>query len=311
MLIATLPPVHLEGLIEEIVAHPLVGGVRYNLGAYSAFSPKETLERILSHTKEHGKKFWLDIKGRQLRINRWTMAGLGRAELNHSVAVDLPARVYFRGGDWCDIKMIKGNVIYFDSLPKYALGEGQALNIVGENLEIDGYLTEDDLEYLSAAGPLGIKNYMLSFVEGDQDVADVEEILGPHFDWTELEMVLKIESPEGMKFVELLSSKEIYKGYRFMAARDDWFVNTTPKPKILKDLKELVRVDPNAILASHIFGGLEKSGLVSMADYSDLYLMRQFGYRNFMLSDGVSIRHFDKAILAWQEFIEEFPEDEQ
>lgn len=308
MLIGTLPPVHMENLMEEMIAHPLIGGVRYNIGGYSAYSPKETLEKILALTEVHGKKFWLDIKGRQLRIARWTMGDVGRITLNHRVEVDLPARVYFRGDDWSEISVVNGNRIYVSPLPKSAVGEGQAINIHGDNLKIHGYLTGDDREYLNAAGELGISRFMLSFVESSRDAEAVRKII-EKYNLGAIEEVLKIESPKGMEFVRSLDGA-LLPGVSLMAARDDWFINTDPKPKILKDLQDLVKADPNAILASHIFGGLERVGMVTMADFSDLYLMRQFGYRNFMLSDGISKRHFPKAMQAWQEFMNFFPDGE-
>lgn len=308
MLIATLPPVHMESLMGEMIAHPLISGVRYNIGGYSAYSPKETLEKIIALTEECGKKFWLDIKGRQLRIAHWTIGSIGKITLNHRIEVDLPARVYFRGDDWSEIKVVKGNTIFVDPLPKNAVGEGQAINVHGENFKIDGYLTDDDKEYLDAAGKLGVNRFMLSFFEESGDISEVGETVESHDPEEEPEFVYKIESLKGMELIrswEMLLANE-----SLMAARDDWFINTNPKPKILKDLQDLVKIDPNAILASHIFGGLERAGMVTMADFSDLYLMRQFGYKNFMLSDGISKRHFPASMKTWQEFIEFFPEEE-
>lgn len=309
MLIVTLPPVHMEGLMEEMITHPLVGGVRYNVGGYSSYKPKETLERILSLTEEHGKKFWLDLKGRQLRIARWTIGSLGKVTLNHKIEIDLPAQIYFRGDDWSEIKVVNGDTIFVDPLPKNAVGEGQAINIHGGNLKVLGYMTEDDREYLDAARRLEINKFMLSFIEGPEDIVEVEKDLAD-FRLKEVpEFVLKIESPKGIEFVRRLDGR-LLPNYSLMAARDDWFINTDPKPQILNDLQDLIKVDPNAILASHIFGGLDKAGMVTMADLSDLYLMRQFGYKHFMLSDGISKRHFGEAMRAWQEFINFFQDEE-
>ncbi len=310
MLISTLPPIHMDSLMEEMIENPLVGGVRYNIGAFSAYSARETLEKILSLTELHKKKFWLDLKGRQLRIVRWTMADLGMAVLNHDIEVELPAYVYFRGNDYSQIKVVNGNTIYVDPLPQYAVGEGQAINIRSNDLRINGYLTDEDYEYIDAACNLGVTNYMLSFVEEIEDISEVENQLAGHKLANDAELVLKIESPKGMQLVAE-SSLDFLCYYRLMAARDDWFINSQPKAQILLDLQKMAQKDPSAILASHLFKGLEKDGQVSMADLSDLYLMRQFGYQNFMLSDGVARRHFRKAVQAWKEFLEVFPEEEQ
>ncbi|MEK7151111.1 MAG: hypothetical protein AAB784_00145 [Patescibacteria group bacterium] len=312
MFISTLPPIHMEGLMEEMIAHSLVDGVRYNIGGYSAYKPKETLERILGLTEEYKKKFWLDLKGRQLRISRWTMGSLGKATLNHKIQVDTPARVYFRGNDWSEIKVVNGDTIFVDPLPKNAVGEGQAINIHGDNLKIFGYLTDDDREYIDAAAKLGMHSFMLSFVEGLEDAEEFEQALGYGYRGMGVDEVFKIESPKGMEFVRQLGSSGIPSElYTLMAARDDWFTNTIPRPQILKDLEDMVKIDPKAIVASHIFGGLEGAGMVTMADLSDLYLMRHFGYKNFMLSDGISKRHFKKAVEAWEEFLDYFPMEER
>jgi menaquinone-dependent protoporphyrinogen IX oxidase len=74
----------------------------------------------------------------------------------------------------------------------------------------------------------------------------------------------------------------------------------------LDDLALIAKRDSTAICASRIFSGLEQSGTVRLNDYVDLVLMHQFGYRQFMLSDGICQDHFHQAMKAWQTFIEHY-----
>ncbi len=298
MLIATLPAVFQEDLMRKIIFHPLIDQVRYNVGACSPYSPKETLERILVLTNEFGKKLWLDLKGRQLRIVQWAVPVYGKIILNHELEVDCPARIFFRGNEWSEIKVVKGNTIYVDPPPFHAIGAGQAINVCGNNLKIKGYLIDDDKDYIKAAGELGIKNFMLSFVETAEDSNEVIEIAKSD----DIEIVLKIESLKGLEFIDL-TDVGVLKKHHLMAARDDLLINIgEKKAEILSALLKIISIDSDAILASRIFYGLERDGFVSMGDLSDLRLMQLMGYKNFLLSDGICLKHFDKAMQEWKNF---------
>lgn len=170
MLIATLPEIHREELCVRIISHPLIGGVRYNTGYSTPFSVKETLERILELVNEYDKILWIDLKCRQLRITRWAVPQYGKIVLNHKIEVDCPSRVYFRGNEWSELKVVRGNVIYVDPPPRNAVGDGQAINIHGNNLKINGFLIDRDQEYINAAIDLGLNRFMLSFVESVDDI---------------------------------------------------------------------------------------------------------------------------------------------
>ncbi len=299
MLIATLPAAHQGRLTREIIEHPAIHGVRYNAGARSPYSPRETLERILDMTEAAGKLFWLDLKGRQLRIVQWAVPTFGDIVLNHEVEVETPARIFFRGNEWSRVIEVRGNRVYVDPQPPSAVGQGQAINIHGENLRIHGYLTAEDEAYLEAARDLGIERVMLSFVEEEGDIAAVRERL------PNARPVLKIESPKGLGFVRGATAS-LLAGCQLMAARDDLMINIGEnKAAMLPALKLLIEKDPECILASRIFQGIEqKNGAITMGDLSDLRLMELLGYRHFMLSDGLCQRFFVEAIAAWQDYQE-------
>ncbi len=303
LLIATLPAVHQERLLTQIISHPLVDEVRYNTGVCSAYSPKETLTRILALTERFEKKLWVDLKGRQLRIVEWAVPNFGKIVLNHGLEVDCPARVYFRGNDYSELKVVRGNVIYVDPPPKYAVGNGQAINIHGNNLNIKGYFTEEDLAYITTSCELGINNFMLSFVENASDIDEFNALISKQpYKPEKINVVLKIESPKGLEFIEKTA---LLPNCNLMAARDDLMINIGHnKTKILPALEKIIKSDPEAIVASRIFAGLETAGSISMGDLADIKLMQLLGYKRFMLSDGICNQHFEKAIQAWQDFLE-------
>ena len=295
MLIATLPAVHQVPLMTRMFEHPLVGGARYNVGARSPYPPRETLERILEVATRTGKALWVDLKGRQLRVTQWAVPTFGDITLNHSLQVGHPARIWYRGGESSEIVRVVGNRLYVDPPPASAVGQGQAVNVHGPDLVIDGYLTEEDEAYLEACRELGVLDVMLSFVEQASDLSDVRERLPG------ARLVLKIESPKGLSFVA--ASPAALAGSRLMAARDDLMINIGDnKAQMLAAVELLIRADPTAILASRIFAGVDKGGAPALGDYSDLRLMELFGYRSFLLSDGLCQRHFNEAMVAWEHY---------
>ena len=301
-IIGTLPPPHQFDQLRRVAEHPLIDSARFNIGARTPDSPKVTLEKLLKVMD--GKKFWLDIKGRQLRITKWADQRFGDIELNHPIRVQLPATIYFRGNQSSIITAITDNKIYVDPDPPSALGAGQAINIIGEGLEIDGYFTEEDLQYIEAAKELNIHNYMLSFVEKESDIADLVQ-LDPLAN-----IVAKIESPKGMQFVTDIFPH--YKGkIQLMAARDDLFINIGQnKLDILPALKTIITQDENAIVASRIATSFEKDAVVSLGDISDMKLMQEWGYKSFMLSDGICAKKepFLDAMMLLSNFKRQYGE---
>src|SRR3989344_8884277 len=298
MLIVSLPPVHQEDLLKEIITHPCVGAVRYNTGMSSAYSSEEVVQRIQKLAGPLGKPVWIDLKGRQLRVIEWANLPYGPIVLNHRVKVKFPAKVCFRGDDCCELKkVVDGNKLYVDPLPKAPVGRGQSVNILSEKLEVEGGLLPLDHEYIDVAVQNGVFNFMLSFVEGWENILELEDVLGKYR--SKVKICLKIESQAGLDFV---NKKYVLmpKDYRLMAARDDLMIQIGVF-NVMNALKTIIIKDPTAICASRLMLGLEK-GEVSMSDISDLELMKKLGYKDFMLSDGISREHFEAAIQAWGEW---------
>lgn len=279
-IIATLPPPHQPERLKAVAEHPLVAEGRFNVGMRTPYTPKETLERLLAVM--NGKPLWIDLKGRQLRIMQWAVPAYGDIILNHAIKVDLPARIQFRDGQSSEIVEVRGNRIFVDPDPPSALGRGQSVNIHGANLEIDGYLTREDKAYIKAAKELGIHRYMLSFVEGGQDIEDVFALD------SNAEMIAKIESLKGLAYIGTLEFNEYVALdiVRPMAARDDLYANIgDDKYRIFTALQSIICCTSEAIVASRLCESLRKSAEPSLPDLADLMLLRQLSYREFMLSD--------------------------
>lgn len=302
-LIATLPPSHLEDTVFQIIRHSQVRGVRYNTGAKIRQSPKEVLENLARLTQSFGKDLWVDLKARQLRIARWAAPEYGKIILNHGFRVDLPAKIFFRGSEWSEIADIKGKSIWVDPLPWSAVGAGQAINVIGDNLRIRGFWDTDDLEYVEAALELGITNFMVSFIEGLPDLEEIDRRIPKDIG---ARIGLKIESQKGIDFVR--SGAEFDRErYFLVAARDDLMINIGDnKAEMLNAQKDILARDPDAVLASRIFKGLEDIGAVGMGDFADLRLAQMMGYEYFMFSDTLCRLHFSEAIEEWMKFRELF-----
>lgn len=291
-LIATIPSLNNTEKIRAIFKHPAIAELRFNTGVQTPTSVDETLELLKSMSNQYQKKVWIDIKGRQLRVAKWADPLYSCVELNHKIQLLYPAEIYFRNGDKVNITHVKdGNKIFVDPLPKQALGAGQSVNIIAKEVKVEGYLTEKDKQYLSACKEKDLNYIMASFVESFEDLAQILQLL------PKAHIVSKIESLEGMKFIGQ------YRIQGLMAARDDLYIQAGQNYQVLNYLRDIISIDPNAICASKIFLSLEKRNTIDLADFADLELMYQMGYRTFMLCDNICNYRLEEAIKGWEEFI--------
>jgi len=289
MLISTLPSLHNRDLIEEMFSNPFVGGVRYNIGMRTKYSPDDVIHNLVNYAEKYDKKLWIDLKGRQLRITKWADPTYGEIELNRKITTDLPAKVYFRGDKTCyTLDDYDETKLYIFPDPLHALGAGQALNIIGDDVNIMGnYLTANDITYILESKNAGVHNYMLSFVEKSTDSQEVIAIDA------NAQPVLKIESVRGLNFVE-----KYYDGkHRLIAARDDLSVNLENDNEKMKNaLLLILKKDKTAIVASKIFESLKLGIPEDGLDINNLFNM---GYTNFMLDDTISHKYFKDAVKLW------------
>ena len=294
-LIVTLPKLtqKSEPFIEEIFANEDVSSVRLNTGVNQLIDSRELLEKLKLLSDKYKKLLWIDIKGRQLRIETWADLRYEIIKLNHEIEIEYPAFIEFRNGSECEICRCRGDEILIYPAPKEAVGKGQSVNIKAKSLEIKGYLTEKDKEILELSKELELNNIMASFVEKMDDLIQILNI-NPNAN-----IVSKIESLKGIEF--MLENPNLL----LMAARDDLYIESGKNIEMLKHLRTIIERDKNAICASKVFDSLEKGNDVSLQDYEDLELMYLMGYRTFMLGDNVSNYNLSLALKSWKEYVNE------
>jgi hypothetical protein len=271
--IATLPPY--VDRRRAIIEHPLVDELRFNTISPLAESRRDMLARLVREVA--GKRLWIDLKGRQLRITRFAYLPYAYVSLSRRIRVQLPVDVYFRDCVSRAVELVDGDQLILSRRPVRVVGEGEPINILDESLQIEGYLTDGDREYIAAARELDLHDYMLSFVEGAGDLDDVTA-LDP-----EARIAAKIESRRGLAYARAAKG-------RLVAARDDLYIQLgADRSEYIPALEAIVRADPTAIVASHVLSSLE-SGPVSSADIADVELLLRLGYRQLMLSDTLCFR---------------------
>lgn len=291
-LIGTLPSLHDKKSIHEMMSSDDISEVRFNSGVNELLSSSEIVEQLKVISEMYKKKVWIDLKGRQLRINTWADPSYEAVELNHDIEIEYPAKIIFRGSNESNIIHTRGNKIILDSPPERAVGKGQSVNIKAKSLNIKGYLTTQDEELLNESNKIGMNDYMASFVESKSDLIEIYKRN------KNANIICKIESLEGMNFINSFPFN-----LNLMAARDDLYIELGQNIKMLKSLREIILKDKNAICASRIFSSLDKSNKPSLSDYEDLILMYEYGYRTYMLGDDVKGPKLTKTLNAWRDFI--------
>jgi pyruvate kinase len=280
--IVTVPP-HADYL-EEVARHPMVAGLRLN----TVMPIKGEVEDVLARLAGLGQRLWIDLKGRQLRVAEAAVPPFTAVRLSHRISVDLPAYALFGDGkEEVRVLEVDGDRLILEDGPRRVLGPGESVNIPSSSLQIEGDLTERDREYVRAASALGLHDFMLSFVEEDDDVAAVKA-LDP-----DANVVAKIESRRGLAYAKRNGASQ----GRLMAARGDLFLELSRPHHLIRALDTIVRADPDAIVASRIMGSLAWESEPAAQDITDAaYLITQ-GYRTLMLGDEVCLRR-DSVIAA-------------
>ncbi|MBI2666265.1 hypothetical protein HYX13_01500 [Candidatus Woesearchaeota archaeon] len=280
--IVTVPPY--APFIDEIVEHPLVSGIRLNIVMPLKGSRRDNLKRLQDLAGY--KDLWIDLKCRQLRIKTYGVPPFTEVELSHIIGVNTPTTAYFTGGKEGKIPVtvlaVEGNKLIMQDGPHRVVGPGESINIPDSSLKIEGYFTETDLQYITAAKEIGLHRYMLSFVEKKEDI---DALRG--FD-KNAKIIAKIESQKGLGYV----AKEWNKNQetRLMAARGDLYMEVKKPHEILDAVEGIVAKDPSAIAASRILDSFADSLEPTCQDISDIDNLLRMGYRTFMLGDEVCLR---------------------
>jgi hypothetical protein len=299
MLIATLWPVpEIVGHMKAIAEHPLVDAIRFNTINPVRGNAEET-DQLLREIAG-GKPIWYDLKARQLRVTQWAYPWYSTVEISHRIRVNTPTPVLFKGFTATLVDVVDGNRLILDDFPNDRVaGKGEPINILDPSLEfLDDYLTTQDEIYIEYA-----ENVMASFFEKAKDYYDIIN-RGKHVK----RVMGKIESRKGLRFVA-----EEYSNFRgnlsLMTARDDLLINLEYNVfEMLEAEKLIISKDPTAVAASRILTSLEDEGAEHplLGDIKDLHSLATFGYRNFLLSDGLcrNKRAFLRAMETYAAFME-------
>lgn len=280
--IVTVPPY--AGFLEEVAAHPLVSGLRLN----TVMPIKGAHAPILQRLANLGVPLWVDLKGRQLRVVGGAIPPFTEVVVSHPVEVPCPADVWFGDGrEHARLLAVDGPRLILEDGPRRYIGPGESVNIVHPRLRVLGTLTEGDRAYLKAMQSLGLRRVMLSFVESPEDVTEVQSLLPG------AEVVQKIESVRGLDYARRHGASR----GALMAARGDLYVEVPQPHRIVTALKWIVAADPDAIVASRLFGSLSRGMVPDAADIGDAAFLMSLGYRRFMLGDEVCLRR-DSVIGA-------------
>lgn len=274
--LVTMPPY--AAYLEEVLVHPSVEGIRLN----TVMPYKGTLEDLLKglndKSKDFGKDLWIDLKCRQLRIKDYGVPPFTEIKLSHKIRLQTPAKAYFSDrGESATVLEVDGDRIIMQEGPKRVVGPGESVTIVDKSLEVEGYLTDLDKHYIEAGNKAGIKNYMLSFLEGKGDIDEFRK-----YD-SDSNLIAKIESAKGLRYV----SKEWEGEARLMAARGDLYMQLNWPHEIIPALETILHKDPRAVVASRIFDSMADNPEPSSQDIGDVDNLLRMGYNTFMLGDDV------------------------
>jgi hypothetical protein len=277
--IVTIPPY--APYIDDVLNHEFVSGIRLNVVMPIKESEEEILKKLNDKSKRKEKDFWIDLKCRQLRVKNFAVAPYNEIQLSHKIDVFTPCKAYFSDrSEVATILEVNGDKLIMQEGPKRIVGPGESVTIPHPTLRIEGYLTNTDKRYIEAANKIGINNYMLSFVENENDLEDLKKYNG------NANIVAKIESMKGLQYVK----NQWNNNSRLMAARGDLYMELKWPHKITKSLEIILNKDNNAIAASRILPSLAESPEPSCSDIGDVDNLFRMGYKTLMLGDEVCLK---------------------
>ena len=101
---------------------------------------------------------------------------------------------------------------------------------------------------------------------------------------------------------------QLQTGLRLMAARGDLYVEVPRPHKIISALRDVIRADPDALVASRIMNSLAWQPVPDAADISDVAFLLSLGYKTLMLGDAVCLKRDSvlEALNVLQAISDEF-----
>jgi pyruvate kinase len=276
--IVTMPPY--APYIDEVLKHPIVSGIRLNtvMPVKKSDTLSDLVSRLHDMSERRGKRLYIDLKCRQLRVKTYGVPPFTEIELTHNISVNTPTKAYFHDGrESATVLSAEGNRLIMLEGPKSVVGPGESINILDPSLIVDGYFTEKDEGYIAAGLKAGCHRYMLSFVEQQEDIDLLRE--KDH----DARPIAKIESQKGLEFVRRAYDWKA----RLMAARGDLYVELQKPHEIITAEEDILRKDKHAIVASRIFPSLSDSLEPSCEDINGVDNLLRMGYRTLMLGDDI------------------------
>ncbi len=299
-LIATLPLY--PRFRTDVAHHPGVDGLRFNTVTPCDDRIPVIVEQLLQVA--HPKPLWLDLKTRQLRLTRFAYLPESYVTLSHKITVQLPCTIHFRDCTSQIEQIVDGDKLLL-TRPERVVGEGEPVNILDDSLQVEGFLTDRDREYIQAFAGLDQHRYMLSFVHSPQD-CECLWALDP-----QAEIIAKIEDRRGLRFV---AEEYAYmpRKPRLMLAADDLYIHLgEDKTGIFQALQQIIAADPQAIAASRLLTSLydahaDRLQEVAIGDLAYLWMLRRLGYGTLMLSDEICRLRavFAQVMTVYQQYVD-------
>lgn len=266
---------------------PGIDGIRLNSAMMSNSELDHELE-IVKTMKKGAAPLFFDIKGRQLRVTE-VIPNKDHLDirLNHPIKVHTPCVVLFKAG--ADMALLDhleedGQRLVFQGGPRYKVNPGESLHIREKGLEIMGDIfTPLEIQKIEKVKSAGFTKYFLSYVEKQSDIDQFQELVGK-----DAEIWLKIESIEGMKFVQEEFKKK--DNLVLVAARGDLFVELEKPHHIMEALRLIVKKDPAACVGSRILLSVINSPVPSCSDLVEIAWLHDIGYRRMMLCDELCLK---------------------
>ena len=273
--IVTAPPY--ATFLEEVARHPVVTGFRLNTVMPVKGGPREALRRLQSL----GKPLWVDLKGRQLRSVGGAIPPYTEMRISHPIRVQTPVDAFFcDGNESSRVVDVEEDRIILEDGPRRFVGPVESINIVDPSLEVLGTLTETDRLYLQAMKETDLRRVMISYVQSAEDAEEVQSLLPG------AEIMLKIESRKGLDYARVHRASQ----GTLMAARGDLYIEIGRPHQIVSALREIVALDPEAVVASRLFDSLVHHSVPDSADIGDVAFLISLGYRTFLFGDAICLR---------------------
>lgn len=272
-----------SSFLDEIVSINCVAGIRLNtIMPIKAGQEAEKLRELRDRVAP--KPLWIDLKSRQLRIREFANTPYTAVTISHRINVNLPNTVYFDNGNITGkLVAIDGHKLILEDYVGRLLGPGESVNIVDDSLEyVDpDLLTERDRQYLDLCQQIGLRHFMLSFVERRADVDTLKA------QYPGCLVIAKIESQKGLAQLEEIAA--VSDGV--MAARGDLYTEVDYPHHIVAALQHIRRVaGAKSIAASRMLESLLKRPVPSCADIMDLEFLKAMGYTRFLIGDDLCFK---------------------